>query len=168
MINITTGRRGSFLAARMSYLKFHVTNTATVAGHIIAADFNIASIFSRLELYNGSNLLEQTHEHGILVNIWHDICGILAAFGSTGNLLEGKSAGTTNPRRTGEVISIFGKGKGARGGEVECAESGNEGIYGTTHARNGLIERQHTRAPLDLPTARVITHFRLYISRCFS
>jgi hypothetical protein len=50
MINILTGRRGSFLNTRMSYLKFKVQDTGTDAGHTIAADFNIASIFSRLEL----------------------------------------------------------------------------------------------------------------------
>ena len=53
MIIIPTGRRGSFLNTRMSYLKFKVTNTGTDAAHTIAADFNIASIFSRLELYHG-------------------------------------------------------------------------------------------------------------------
>ena len=48
MLNIPTGRRGSFLDTRMSYLKFKVTNTCTDAVHIIAADYNIASIYSRL------------------------------------------------------------------------------------------------------------------------
>ena len=48
-----TGRRGSFLNTRMSYLKFRVQNTGTDAAHTIAANFNIASIFSRLELYYG-------------------------------------------------------------------------------------------------------------------
>ena len=104
MINIPTGRRGSSLNTRMSYLKFRVTNTATDAGHTIAVDFNIASIFSRLELYHGSNLLEQIYEYDLLVNVWHDISGNYAAFGSTGNLLEEQSAGTTNPR-TEEVIA---------------------------------------------------------------
>ena len=58
MINIPSGRRGSFLNTRMSYLKFKVTNLGTDAAHTIAADYNIASIFSRLELYHGSNLRE--------------------------------------------------------------------------------------------------------------
>jgi hypothetical protein len=89
MINIPTGRRGSFLNTRMSYLKFKVTNLGTDAGHTIAADFNIASISSRLELYHGSSLLEQIHEYGMLVNLWHDICGDLSSFTTTGNLLEG-------------------------------------------------------------------------------
>ena len=92
MINIPTGRRGSFLNTRMSYLKFRVTNTATDAGHAIAADFNSTSIFPRLEVFHGSNLLEQIHEYGLLVNLWHDICGNSAAFGTTGILLEGQSA----------------------------------------------------------------------------
>ncbi len=87
MITIPTGCRGSFLNTRMSYLKFLVANYGTDAAHTIATDFNIASIISRLELYHGSNLLEQFHEYGLLVNKWHDICGNSAAFGSTGNLL---------------------------------------------------------------------------------
>jgi hypothetical protein len=58
MLNIPTGCRGSFLNTRMSYLTFRVQNPGTNASHTIAADFNIASIFSRLELYHGSNLLE--------------------------------------------------------------------------------------------------------------
>ena len=104
MINIPTGRRGSFLNIRMCYLRFVVTNLGGDAGDTIVADFNIASIISRLELYHGSNLLEHIHEYGLLVNLWHDICGSSAAFGSTGNLLEGQTAGTTNPR-TGEAIA---------------------------------------------------------------
>jgi hypothetical protein len=95
MINIPTGRRGSFINTRMSYLKFKVINKGTDPSYTIAADFNIASIFTRLELYHGSNILEQIHECGLLVNLWHDICGNSTAFGSTGNLLEGQSAGTT-------------------------------------------------------------------------
>ena len=67
MINIPTGRRGSFLNTRMSYLKFRVTNTGTDAAYIIAADFNIASIFDRMELHHGANLLKQTHSYGLLV-----------------------------------------------------------------------------------------------------
>jgi hypothetical protein len=90
MLNIPTGRRGSFLNTIMSYLKFKVTNTGTDVAYEIAADYNIASIFSRLELYHGSNLLEQIHEYGLLVNLWHDMSVSLAAHGTTTNLLEGQ------------------------------------------------------------------------------
>ena len=89
MLNIPTGRRGSFLNTRMSYLKFRVTNKGTDASHTIQPDYNIASIFSRLELYHGSNLLEQIHDYGLLVNLWHDMCGNVAAHQTTQNLLEG-------------------------------------------------------------------------------
>jgi hypothetical protein len=88
----------------MTYLKFKVTNKGIDAAYTIAAYLIITSIFSRLELYHGSNLLEQIHEYELLVNLWHDICGNSAAFGSMGNLLEGQSAGTPNPR-TGEAIA---------------------------------------------------------------
>ncbi len=56
MINISTWHRGIFLNTRMSYLEFRVANNGTDAERTIAADFNIASIFSRLELYHASNL----------------------------------------------------------------------------------------------------------------
>jgi hypothetical protein len=62
MLNIPTGRRGSFLNTRMSYLKFQLKNTTTGTAPL-APDFNIASIFSRLEMYHGSNLLEQIMEY---------------------------------------------------------------------------------------------------------
>ena len=58
MTNIFTGRRGSFLNNHTIYLTFRVTNNGIDAGHTIAADFNIASIFSRMELYHGGILLE--------------------------------------------------------------------------------------------------------------
>jgi hypothetical protein len=68
ILNISTGRRGSFLNIRMSYLKCQLKNTTTGTAPL-APDFNIASIFSRLELYHGSNLLEQIMEYGMLVNL---------------------------------------------------------------------------------------------------
>jgi hypothetical protein len=102
MLNIPTGRRGSYLNTRMSYLKFRVTNTGTLAAHTIAADFNIASLFSRFELYHGSNLLEQIHEYGALVNLWHDMTGNVASHATTSNLLEGQNVGSS--LRTGEAI----------------------------------------------------------------
>ena len=46
MINISTGRRGSFFNTRMSYLNFKVTNTDTDAAHTIAVDYNIASFLA--------------------------------------------------------------------------------------------------------------------------
>ncbi len=91
MLDIPTGRRGSFLNTRMSYLKFKFTNTGTDAGHTVAADYNIASIFSRQELYHGSNLLEQIYEYGTLVTLWHDMTGSLASHGTTSSLLGGRS-----------------------------------------------------------------------------
>ena len=111
MINIPTGRRGSFLNTRMSYLKFKVTNTGTDATHTIASNYNVASLFSRLELYHGSNLLEQIHEYGMIVNLWHDICGSLASFPTTGNLLEGheSTSGTKrSPLRSGRTLVCGG------------------------------------------------------------
>ncbi len=90
MHNFPTGRRNSFLNICMSYLKFKITNTGTNAAYTIAADYSIASIFSILELYHGANLLEQIHEYGLLVNLWNDMTGSLAAHGTTSNLVGGQ------------------------------------------------------------------------------
>ncbi len=97
MLNIPTDRRGSFLNTRTSYLNFKLKTTTTGTA-TLAPDFNIASIFYRLELYHGSNLLEQIHEYGLLANLWHDMCGSPASFVTPGNLLEGQ--GTTVRTRT--------------------------------------------------------------------
>ncbi len=90
MINIPTGRRGSFLNTRMIYLKLKVENTSTAVGDTIKADLNSANIFLRLELYHGSNLLEQITEYGMLVNLWHDLCGSLASFVTTRGTRHGR------------------------------------------------------------------------------
>jgi hypothetical protein len=90
MLNIPTGRRGSFLNTRMRYPKFQLKNTTTGTAPP-ALDFDIASIFSRLEVYHGSNLLEQIMEHRMLVNLWHDMCRSTSSFTTTGNLLEGQA-----------------------------------------------------------------------------
>ena len=100
MINIPCGRRGSFLNTRMSYLKFRVTNKTAAAP--IAPDFNIASIFQRLEVYHSSNLLEQVHEYGMLVNMWHDMTGSMNSAWSTGSLMEGNK---DSAEREGEDIA---------------------------------------------------------------
>jgi hypothetical protein len=90
MLNIPRGWRESFLNTRMSYLKFQLNNTKTDTAPLVP-DINIASICSQLECYHGENLLDQIMEYGLLVILWHDMCGSIDAFTTTGNLLEGHS-----------------------------------------------------------------------------
>ena len=45
-------------------------------------------------------------EYGMRVNLWHDICGDLASFPTTGNLLEGQIPADT----TREREAIAGEG----------------------------------------------------------
>jgi hypothetical protein len=144
MINIPIGRRGSFLNTRMSYLKIKVTNNGTDPGNTIPAGFNIASIFSRLELYHGSNLLEQIIEYGLLVNLWHDICGNLASFSTTGNLLEEQSTNGTS--RQGETIA------GAGGSRVFCIPllSGIVGVLQSKYIPTGDMTAGDLRLELTL------------------
>jgi len=129
----------------MSYLKFRDTNKGVDATNTIAADFNIASVISRLELCHGSNLLEQIHEYGLLVNLWHDICGNSTAFGSTGNLLEGQTAETSSPR-TGEAIA------GAGASRVFCIPllSGIVGVLQSKYLPTGDMTAGDLRLELTL------------------
>jgi hypothetical protein len=64
------------------------TTTGTVP---LAKDFHIASIFSRLEQYHSSNLLEQIMEYGMLLNLGIDMCGSNASFTTADNLLKGQA-----------------------------------------------------------------------------
>ena len=72
MINIPTGRCGSFLNTRMSYLKFRVTNYGTDAaphhrgGLQHCVDYLKAGAISWIESF-------QIHKYGLLVNLRHDI-----------------------------------------------------------------------------------------------
>jgi hypothetical protein len=106
MLNIPCGRRGQFLNQRMSYLKFRVTNDSSLTTTEMAAggtatatvklDYSASSFIERLELYHGSNLLEQVHQYGVLHTLWTDITGDTSAHYTTGNILEGTHP--SNPR----------------------------------------------------------------------
>jgi hypothetical protein len=94
----------------MSYLKFRVTNTSAItAGEVtggkqatIAPDYSVSSLISRLEIYHGSNLLEQIHEYGLLHTLWTDMTGCSDAHLTTGNVLEGMGTSV----RVGENLTI--------------------------------------------------------------
>ena len=112
MLNIPCGRKGQFLNQRMSYIKFRLNNkcvltageaaaTPVVATAPISPDYSGSSLFARLELYHGSNLLEQIHEYNVLHALWSDMTGSAEAQKSTGNVLEGIHA--TSDRVGAEV-----------------------------------------------------------------
>ena len=102
MLNIPCGRRGQYLNPRMSYLKFTLVNTSATAAEALTPDYSCASLFSRLELYHGSNLLEQIHEYGMLHTLWMDVTGSHEAHKNTLNLMEGTHPTT---ERTGASVA---------------------------------------------------------------
>jgi hypothetical protein len=67
----------------------------------ISTDYSGSSLFARLELYHGSNLLEQIHEYNVLHALWSDMTGSSEAQKSTGNVLEGIHA---TDQRVGAAI----------------------------------------------------------------
>jgi hypothetical protein len=81
----------------MSYLKLKVTNTSVITAAEVTAgkqatitpDYSISSLISRLEIYRGSNLLDQVHEYGILHTMCLDMTGCNDAHVTTGNVMEG-------------------------------------------------------------------------------
>lgn len=100
MFNIPAGKRGQYLNTRMSYLKFELdvtleNGTATdaklapsvsygdhptvssdeltmKAAHVLALDGGAHSLFNSLEVYHGTNLLEQIREYGALYQLMLD------------------------------------------------------------------------------------------------
>jgi len=97
MLNVPCGRKGQFLNQKMSYLKFKVKNTSVITAAEVTAgkqatitpDYSISSLIARLEIYHGSNLLEQIHEYGVLHTMWLDMTGCNDAHASTGSVIEG-------------------------------------------------------------------------------
>jgi hypothetical protein len=56
----------------------------------------------RLNIYHGSNLLEQIHEYGLLHTLWTDMTGYSKAHITTGNVLEGMGIAA----RVGEGLAV--------------------------------------------------------------
>jgi hypothetical protein len=80
MFNIPCGKRGQYLNTRMSYLKFDVEmdyhgpdgiNDKTLP--IVGFDGGAHSLFSSLEVYHGTNLLEQIREYNALYSLLTDM-----------------------------------------------------------------------------------------------
>ena len=110
MLNVPCGRRGQYLNQRMSYLKFKLSNTSVrTAAEVTAGtpatitpDYSVSSLIERLEIYHGSNLLEQIHGYGLLHTMWTDMTGCADAHYTTGNVMEGMGA----TARVGEDLTV--------------------------------------------------------------
>lgn len=78
MFNIPSGKRGQYLNTRMSYLKFDLTVDADFtheAGNkipILQLDGGAHALFNNLEVFHGSNLLEQIREYSALYQLMSD------------------------------------------------------------------------------------------------
>jgi hypothetical protein len=76
IIEIPTGRRGTWLDQSQSFLKFSVQCSSTAAanqgGSGIYLDNTAYSFFNRFDLFSGSNLLESISEYGELANFLID------------------------------------------------------------------------------------------------
>jgi len=109
LLNIPCGRRGQFLNQRMSYLKFKVTNM-NASGEKFAPDYNASAFISRLELFHGSNLLEQIHDYGLLYQLWMDMTADESAVRYTGSVVEGMSPGASvrvGAEMDGQTSKVF-------------------------------------------------------------
>ena len=97
MFIVPCGRKGQFLNWKMSYLKFKLTDTSVITEAEVAAykqatiaqDYTVSSLIERMELYHGSNLLEQLHSYNLLHTLWTDIIGCGDVHMSTDHVLEG-------------------------------------------------------------------------------
>lgn len=76
MFNVPSGKRGQYLNTRMSYMTFDVDvmvdSQAPAELPILALDGGAHAFFNSLEVYHGSNLLEQIREYNTLYQILQD------------------------------------------------------------------------------------------------
>ena len=108
MFNIPCGRRGQFLSPRASYFKFRVTSTVAAAaapGTITPIDYSAHSFISRLELYHGSNLLEQISEYHVLAHLLKDIQTGADSQLTVGNALEGIASARVGEALVGAITN---------------------------------------------------------------
>lgn len=79
MFNIPCGKRGQYLNTRMSYLKFDievkVDLSKNVSGYtpVLCLDGGASSLIQHLELYHGTNLLEQIREYNAMYQLVADM-----------------------------------------------------------------------------------------------
>lgn len=76
IIELPTGRKGTWLDQSQSYLKFSVqcatTTACDIGGSGVYTDNSAYSFIQRLDVYNSSNLLETINEYGQLCNFLID------------------------------------------------------------------------------------------------
>ena len=77
IIELPTGRRGTWLDQSQSYLKFSVqvgtTAACAVGGTGVYIDNSAYSFINRLDIYNSSNLLETQLNYGEMANLFLDL-----------------------------------------------------------------------------------------------
>jgi len=119
-IDIPTSRPNTWYDPAQSYLKFSVQCTSTAACNVIDGiyvDNTAYSFFSRLDIYNGSNLLETIGQYGALCNT------ILDA-----TLTESDKAGLSCMIGCNPLISIYNPANaalGAYGASNACQSMGD-------------------------------------------
>lgn len=111
IFELPTGRKGSWLDTSMSYVKFSVQFAATAAiaqpgGSGIYLDNSAYSFFQRLDVYNGSNLLESINEYGQLANFLLDTSLSFSDKASLSPLI-GTNAFTLNMNTVAPVLWSF-------------------------------------------------------------
>lgn len=91
MFNIPCGKRGQYLNTRMSYLTFDLDVKLLQANDfpVVVLDGGAHALFQSLELYHGTNLLEQVREYNNLYGLMMDM-----QENNTGAHVRGVSEGT--------------------------------------------------------------------------
>lgn len=145
MFNIPAGKRGQYLNTRMSYLEFDVVTSFKASPDtgtpILALDGGAHSLFESLEVYHGSNLLEQIREYNCVYQTLMDVGEDSTSTSHGRTVSEGMNPpmlGTdpnlpTNPdtERSGKIISPARMPKNY--GFVEYTQQDSAGAVVTTN-----------------------------------
>lgn len=132
MFNIPSGKRGQYMNPRMSYLRFDLEVTSNFDSSdnipVLALDGGAHSLIQNLEVYHGSNLLEQIREYNNIHQLMLD----------TGEIPDGTNTGRSVAEGT------------VPGGSYTRSEDTYAPMYGSSKGRNGIIV-----SPVHLPN---LTH----------
>ena len=128
MFNIPCGKRGQYLNTRMSYLKFEVrvkVNPDSTTIPILGLDGGAHSFIHSLEVYHGTNMLEQIREYNSLYQLLLDQ-GMSAGAGMMArSIAEGHghpdvyTTGRTQHRVGGLLTPFFTEKRVTRNGKVD-------------------------------------------------
>lgn len=155
MFNVPSGKRGQYLNTRQSYLKFDVEmdykyDITTPTLPIVALDGGAHSFFNSLEVYHGTNMLEQIREYNTVYSLLTDMGESSSNMSQSRSVSEGRGISGT-----GELLTPFC----CPASDLEGSSMYRSGDHGSTFTANSesAPKRPSLLARNELPYEGTVT-----------